>query len=341
MTNVTQQVNETSFSSLDLRDFTVRSMRAVGASQTDAEYMAHHLLASELAGHPSHGLRRLPEYVDRAADGTTNAAARATIEKDTGALVTLNGNRTHGHFALRDATVLAVQRAKDHGISAVTVRNSDFAGRFAPFCEEAAEAGVITLVFGNNNGSLQSVLPPGGTQPRLSTNPIAAGIPRAQAPHMVIDFATSAVASGRLHFEKDSGTEVPGEWTGAGGHLKPFGGFKGFGLALLVEALGGALSGSQTVSARESEQAQGTLIIALDVAQLRDLDDYTAQVEEFIAHVKDTELEPGARPVRAPGENAPTAEQLAEDTTLSLNSTTVSDLRRIAQELGVELPQSL
>ena len=341
MTNETQQATGTAFGSRQLHDFTVRCMVAVGASQTDAEYMARHLLASELAGHPSHGLRRLPEYVDRAAEGTTNAAARATIEKDSGALVAMNGHRTHGHFALRDATALAVQRAKDHGISAVSVRNSDFAGRFAPFCEDAAAAGVITMIFGNNNGSLQSVLPPGGTQPRLSTNPIAAGVPRAQAPHMVIDFATSAVASGRLHLEKDSGKDTPDEWTGAGGHLKPFGGFKGFGLALLVEALGGALSGSDTVSKRESEQAQGTLIIAIDVAQLRDLEDYTAQVEEFIAHVKDTELEDGAKPVRAPGENAPTEEELAEDTVITLNDATTQNLYRIAEKLSVEAPRTM
>lgn len=341
MANETQQVHGTAFGSKELQEFIVHSMEAVGASQTDAEYMARHLVASELAGHASHGLRRLPEYLGRATDGTTNAAARATIEKDAGALVAMNGNRTHGHFALRDATTLAIQRAKDYGISAVSVRNSDFAGRFAPFCEDAAEQGVITLIFGNNNGSLQSVLPPGGTQPRLSTNPIAAGVPRAQAPHMVIDFATSAVASGRLHYEKDSGAQTPQDWTGAGGHLLPFGGFKGFGLALLVEALGGALSGSDTVSTRESEQAQGTLIIAIDVAQLRDLHEYTAQVEEFIAHVKDVELEAGASPVRAPGENAPSAEQLAEDTVITLNEVTVQNLVRIAQNVGIEVPQAL
>jgi len=340
MTDSTRQASETAFGSLELRDFIERSMQGVGASAEDSAYMARHLLASELAGHPSHGLRRLPEYVDRAIAGITNAAAKSTIEKDLGAMVALNGNRTHGHFALRDATQLAVQRAKIHGISAVAVRNSDFAGRFAPFCEDAAEQGVITLVFGNNNGSLQSVLPPGGTQPRLSTNPIAAGVPRAMAPHLVLDFATSEVASGWLHFEMDNSGNAPESWTGPGGHLKAFGGFKGFGLGLLVEALGGALSGSETVSDRESEEAQGTLIIALDVAQLRDLDDYTSQVEEFIAHVKSSELEPGARPIRAPGESAPSAQMLAEDTEIRLNAMTTGQLHRIAQRVGIEPPAS-
>lgn len=339
MKNQIQTVREVAFNMAALRGFTIQCMSAVGANQTDAHYMAHQLLSAEIGGHASHGLRKLPEFINRALEGNVNPAASATIEKDTGALVGMNGNRAHGHFALRDATALAVERAKVHGISAVSVRDSDFAGRFAPFCEAAAEAGVVTLIFGNNNGSLQSMLPPGGTQPRLSTNPIAAGVPRARAPHLVIDFATSQVASSRMHFEREGGLETPQEWVGADGHLKPFGGFKGFGLALLVEALGGALSGSNTVSARESKQAQGTLIIALEVAQMRDLNDYTAQVEEFIAHVKSAEPESGASPVRAPGENTPTSEQLASVKSIRLRDSTAQNLEQIARKLGIPAPQ--
>lgn len=213
-------------SSLDLSQFIMRCMRAVGANDVDAQYMADQLISSERAGHPSHGLRRLPEYVQRALDGVSNPSAQTSIEKDAGALVAMNAHRTCGHFALRDAMTLAIARAEEHGISAVTVRDSDFAGRLAPFCEQAAEAGKVSLIYGNNNGSLQTVLPPGGVEPKLSTNPLAAGVPRAQAPHMVIDFATSVVASGRLQEEKDIGTVVPDEWVGAGGYHKPFGGFK-------------------------------------------------------------------------------------------------------------------
>lgn len=341
MSNPNQPAPEVAIETTQLRDFTIECMRAVGASQADAQYMAQQLLSAEVGGHASHGLRKLPEYIDRALEGNVNPAAKASIEKDAGALLTMNGNRTHGHFALRDAMALAVQRAKAHGISAVSVRDSDFAGRFAPFCEEAAGSGVVTLIFGNNNGSLQSMLPPGGTQPRLSTNPIAAGVPRAQAPHMVIDFATSQVASSRLHFDREGGVETPEDWVGVDGHLKPFGGFKGFGLALLVEALGGALSGSDTVSARESKQAQGTLIIALDVAQLRDLNDYTAQIEEFISHVKNTELESDASPVRAPGENTPTADQLAAVTVVRLRESTALNLERVARKLDIAALQAL
>ena len=250
----------------------------------------------------------------------------------------MDGQRNWGHIALRDGMELAIAKARQHGISAVTVRNCDFAGRFAPFCERAAEAGMASMIFGNDNGSLQSVLPPGAVEPRLSTNPIGMGVPRANAPHLVLDFATSTVASGRLHEEKERGNAPQQDWVGAGGALKTFGGFKGFGLALMVEALGGALSGSDTVSAKDSEQGQGALLIAIDIAQLRDIDEYTAQVEEFTAWVKGAEREPGAGPLRVPGENAPGSEALDTDTAITLNPNTCQQLDRIAGELGLPAP---
>ena len=324
-----------------LHEMVLKAMSAVGASAQDAAYMADQLIDSELAQHPSHGMRRLPEDVDRALSGYAKPAALASIELDTGSLLRINANGTYGHLALRDATALAITRAKAYGISAVAVRNSEYAGRLAPFCEEAAQAGVATLIFGNNNGAGQVVVPPGGTRARLSTNPIAAGVPRARSPHLVIDFATSSVASGRLAEERDRGTELPEEWVTPDGLLKPFGGFKGFGLSLLVEALGGALSGSATVSERTSADAQGTLIIGIDVAQLRELDDFTAQVEEFIAHVKSAEPAEGGEPIRVPGEGrVPTGDDPYQST-ITVNARTWSELERIATALRLPMPEAL
>lgn len=316
-------------------------MIAVGANETDAAYMADQLIDSELANHPSHGMRRLPEYVDRALNGFAQPGAQTVIEHDAGSLVRMNGNGTYGHFALRDATALAVERAKANGIAAVTVRNSEYAGRLAPFCEEAATAGVATLLFGNNNGAGQVVVPPGGTQARLSTNPIAAGVPRHSAPHLVIDFATSTVAGGRLAEERDRGTVLPEEWVNQSGLLKPFGGFKGFGLGLLVEALGGALSGSETVSARKTADHQGTLIIAIDVAQLRELDDFTAQVEEFITHVKSGDPEDGSGPLRVPGEASVAGDADQQSRSVEVNAKTWAELGRIAAALELTMPEAL
>lgn len=325
----------------DLHGFVVRAMAAVGACGLDATYMADQLLSSELANHPSHGMRRLPEYVDRALEGFAKPGAQSSIELDTGSLVRINGNETYGHFALRDATALAVARAKANGIAAVAVRNSEYAGRLAPFCEEAANAGVATLIFANNNGAGQIVVPPGGTQARLSTNPIAAGVPRNRAPHLVIDFATSTVASGRLAEERDRGTELPAEWVNPEGLLTPFGGFKGFGLSLLVEALGGALSSSETVSDRKTEDHQGTLIIAIDIGQLRELGGFTAQVEEFIAYAKSSAPTNGSCQIRVPGEGSSPVDGNPRESLVGVNAKTWVMLGRTAAQLGLQMPEAV
>ena len=115
------------------------------------------------------------------------------------------------------------------GLRGIAVYNSQFAGRISFFCEEAADAGVATLFFVNDSGSGHDVAPPGGTDGRISTNPIAAGVPRAKAPHLVLDIATSTVAMGRLSEWRDRGEVIPAEWVTPTGVLKPFGGFKGFG----------------------------------------------------------------------------------------------------------------
>ncbi|MFC9935937.1 Ldh family oxidoreductase [Glutamicibacter sp. NPDC127525] len=117
--------------------------------------------------------------------------------------------------------------------------------------------------------------------------------------------------------------------------------FKGFGLGLLVEALGGALSGSQTVSERKTADHQGTLIIAIDVAQLRDLEEYTAQVEEFISYVKGSELQDDTEPIRVPGEREPSPAQIEAATAITLNLKTWENMQCVAVALEVEMPTEM
>lgn len=322
----------------DLQQFTRDAFLAVGTPKVDADYLAQQIIDCEHAGHRSHGMRRVPEYVNRALLGHAKPAAENTIEVDRGALVRLNANEGYGQIALRDATDLAIARAQEHGIAAIALHNKEYAGRMAPYCEQAADAGVATVMFVNDNGTVQAVAPPGGTEPRMSTNPIAAGVPRAQAPHLVVDFATSAVAQGRLAEERDRGTVLPDEWVTPEGHLRPFGGFKGFGLSLIAEALGGALTTGDTVSERQTAEHQGTLIIALDVGQLRDLSEFTAQVEDFIRYVKETPLAAGASPIRMPGERA--LADASADAAIEVNAATWAKLAGIAAELGLEMPRA-
>lgn len=315
--------------------FAVDALEAVGTRAEDAKEMARQIVDSEASGHESHGMRRLAEYVDRAQRGLAVPNNQTSIELDTGSLVRIHGDHGFGHVVLHKATKLAVQRAKQHGVACVAVRESEAAGRLAPFCDYAADQGIATVMFVNDSGAGQVVAPPGGTEARLSTNPIAAGVPRSAGPNLVIDIATSAVAMGRVSEERDRGTDLPEEWVGASGHLRPFGGIKGFALALIAEALAGGLTGAGTVRPDPGPERQGVLLLAIDVARFGNLCDFTSAVESFAEYVKDTPLENGADPIRLPGEGAAqTAKQRRRDG-IPVRGFTWEQLRQLAAELDI------
>ena len=320
----------------ELQRFTAQALAAVGMREDDAGEMASQIVGSELAGHESHGLRRLPEYIGRARSGETDPAARPEVDIDRGALSRIDGRRGFGHLVVRQATQRAVDGAKSHGIAAVSVHNSDFAGRLSHFCEAAAEQGVATLVFVNTGGAHRAVSVPGGTEARFSTNPIAAGFPRSQAPHFVLDIATSAVALGRLAEWRDRGEEIPTDWVTPAGLLQPFGGHKGFGLAMVAEALAGALSTAGTPSDKEEDEEQGVLIIAIDVAGLRPLDEFTAEADTFLRFIADTPVSEGYTKTRIPGESsaATTAIRSREGTPIQRHAWEAA--QTLAEELGIE-----
>lgn len=320
----------------ELERFTRQALAAVGMREDDAREMAGQIVGSELAGHESHGMRRLPEYIRRAQDGTTDPAALPEVDIDRGALARIDGRRGFGHLVVRQATQRAVERAKVDGIAAVSVHNSDFAGRLSHFCEEAAQQGVATLVFVNTGGAHRAVSVPGGTEARFSTNPIAAGFPRSQAPHFVLDIATSSVALGRLSEWRDRGEEIPQEWVTPAGLLQPFGGHKGFGLAMVAEALAGALSTAGTPSEKEEDEEQGVLVIAIDVAGLRPLEEFTAETDTFLRFIADTPVAQGYEPTRIPGESSAATTEVRRREGTPVQRHAWESAQELARELGIE-----
>jgi LDH2 family malate/lactate/ureidoglycolate dehydrogenase len=323
----------------ELRRFGTAVVSQMGAAPADAAFVADVIVASDLAGHESHGMRRLPEYVDRWRSGRLDAAARPVVELDAGAVVRLHGRRAFGHVAVRDQTDLAVARAREHGVAAVALYRANHAGRYADFCERAAAAGAAILFFVNDAGGEQDVAPPGGLEPRLATNPIAAGVPRERSPHLVLDMATSVIARGRLAEWTDRNEPIPAEWVTPSGAIRPAAGYKGFGLALVVEALAGALTGAGTVSAHPPNDDQGVLAIAIDVGRLRPLDAFAREVDAMLGYVRSVPLEDGAEPVRAPGESgARTAVERAERG-VPVQPFTWARLLRLARDLDVPPPE--
>jgi LDH2 family malate/lactate/ureidoglycolate dehydrogenase len=316
----------------ELEQLCTAVLTAIGMVAADAAFMAGIVVAADRAGHPSCGVRQLPGYVARWRTGRVDPAAVPVVDLDAGAVLRVDGRDAFGHLALRTVIDLACDRAGRHGIAAVALRRAGHVGRLADFCARGAARGMVVVLFANDAGGFQDVAPPGGLLPRLATNPLALGVPRSEAPHLVVDLATSVVARGRLDEERDRGAAIPAGWLTAAGALRPFGGVKGFGLALVVEALAGALTGAGTVRDTPDHDDQGVLAIAIDVARLRPLDGFTAEVDRFLAYVTDVPLEPGAAPVRVPGDTTP-----ADRVTIARH--TWEALGRVADDLGIARPR--
>ena len=224
---------------------------AAGVPAKSAEKTARAIVTSDVWGNPSHGLMRLPFYLQRITMGGVNAEATLKVISERGAITSLDGEDGLGHWQVWDAAELGVVKAKEFGISLVSVKNSSHCGALGVYLYPALDAGQIAMIFTNGPAVMPAV---GGNAPLLSTSPIASGIP--SKPPMIIDLSTSAVARGKIASAAKAGGSIPEGWAvnaqgepitdakeALMGMLAPLGGAKGFALGLMVESLSAGLSG--------------------------------------------------------------------------------------------------
>jgi uncharacterized oxidoreductase len=195
-------------------------------------------------------------------------------------------------------------------------------------------------MFFNLSGGYKAVAPPGGIEARIATNPLAAGVPQADGPNIVIDMATSAVAEGRLNDSKERNIEVDSDWVNKNGTLVSMGGVKGFALAVMIEALAGSLSGAGTVGNEVVDYRQGVFAIGIDIEKLRPLADFEADVTKFVEYLKDTPLEPGAGPITMPGERTAINKAKRLSNGIPIHNAIWAKLEVLAEELNVDLPST-
>jgi uncharacterized oxidoreductase len=285
----------------DLERLATALLVASGAPPAAARTTAELLVRADLAGHGSHGVRLVPPYCEACRAGTIDPAATPTIERDHGSTVCLDGNRALGQVAGFAAVDLAVERAREHGVAIVTMRRSGHLGRLADYVARAADAGMIAVLAANDSGANQVVAPHGSGEGRLATNPIAVGIPRQEPPHLVLDMATSVVSHGTLELEQLVGAPTPAGWTAPTDALLPLGGPKGTGLALVVDVLGGMLSGAGFSTTETGHDYQGVWLLALDPERFLPPGRLEADVEQLITYVQSASPLYG-REVLVPGE---------------------------------------
>ncbi|MCU1493646.1 MAG: dehydrogenase [Acidimicrobiaceae bacterium] len=272
-------------------------LTALGAPKEVASAVAESLVLSNLMGHDSHGIVRLIQYSGWVRDGQIQPAALPEVVTRKGATAVVDGAWGFGQPAARLATDLAVERARDQGIAAVTIKSCNHIGRLGEYVATLADAGMMGMAFCNAG---PVVAPFGGAGRVMGTNPFAWGVPRAGNASVVLDFATANVAEGKLNIARSEGrTVAPGSIVDrdgkpsiepndfyAGGALLPFGAHKGSGMSMLIELTGGLLSGMGAACAANYKGGNGTLVLAVDVSSFADLEGFLVEVEDFCRDAK-------------------------------------------------------
>jgi hydroxycarboxylate dehydrogenase B len=337
-------------------------LAAAGCDPPEAGRIATDLVEANLTGHDSHGVVRVPRYLDWLRAGFVRAGQRATVVTDGGAFALLDGQRGFGQTVAADAVALGVRRARAHGSCVVALRNAGHVGRVGRYAETALAAGLLSVHFVNVAGS-PLVAPFGAVERRLSTAPVAIGVPLPGRP-VVLDFATSLVAEGKVQVASYGGAPLPpdaligpdarrsgdprvlyGDFgpsdlrsaANGTGAIRAFGEHKGSGLALMCELLAGAFTGGGCAGPgpEGTGLSNGMLSIYLSPDHFGTRDAFDRLGREYLDWVLAARPIDPARPVLAPGdpEAACRAERTA--TGVPLPAGTWAALRRAAAKLGV------
>lgn len=304
-----------------LSEFVTQIFIAAGSAEAQSRAVADHLVDANLKGHDSHGVGMIPAYVANIRNGLLQPAARAEVVRDKGAVLLVDGGMGFGQVVGQQATDLALERVKETGVVCAGVRNCHHLGRIGAYGERCGEAGYVSVHFVNVVGHPPQVSPYGGRERRMTTNPFCCVVPRPDREPLVLDMATSAIALGKVRVAHMKGEAVPDgalldhaglPTTDAGvmfsdppGSLGPFGGHKGYGLAVMCELLGGALAGEWTAqpgNSRDNTIVNHMLMFVLDPAAFGGLQRFHDEVQEMVAYLHSTTPASGFDRVRVPGE---------------------------------------
>jgi uncharacterized oxidoreductase len=348
------------FSHARLRDLATHLLVAAGAAEADARIVADHLVDANLAGHDSHGVGMLPQYVRAIRAGVLDPRAHASIEDRGGAVVAADGRRGFGQVVAREAIAAGIERAGTTGVALVALRNAFHVGRVGTYGEQAAAAGFASVHFANVVGHGPVVAPFGGSDARLSTNPVCVTVPAAGGkPPLVLDFATSALALGKVRVAMNRGEKVPpgvlvdaqGRATtdprvmfdGPRGAILPFGLHKGYGLALACELLAGAFTGGgtlPTVAPETDRIANNMLSFVVDPGRLPGADDLGREMAAAIDHVKASPPADASAPVLVAGEPERAWRVRREAGGIPVERATWDEIRAAGASVGLELDEA-
>jgi len=324
-------------------------MLAAGCKRDEAATIARRLVDSNLVGHDSHGVMRVGKYLEwmRAGWVKPNQAPTVVFESDTIAIV--DGNRGFGQVVGEYAGKLGTRKAAKIGIALVGLRNCGHLGRVGDWAELAAAQGQVSLHFLNTSGA-QRVAPFGGSDRRLSTNPITIGIPVARGEPVIVDMTTSMAAEGKLMVALNRGERVPEGWIidkrgrpttepkefYDGGALLTVGAHKGSALSIVTDLLAGAISTGRSSDPQDTVLRNNMLSIYIAPAVYDPQGAVAAEITRFLDWVRASPPTRPDAPVLLPGEIERRTRSERERLGIPLDEKTYADLMAAAASVGLD-----
>jgi uncharacterized oxidoreductase len=312
------------FSDQRLKEIGFSIFKSAGVPEDEAKIVSEALVRANLAGHDSHGVIRISQYVDMLLKEMIKPGMGIEILHETPTTAVIDGRWGFGQVVAAKAMEIAIAKARESYLGAVTARRSNHVGRIGDYAEMAAREGMIGMVTVNNHGAGLLVAPWGGRERRLSTNPISFAFPTGEGEPVVLDITTSIAAEGKVRVKRNRGERLPEGWIidhegkpstnpddlygtkdQPPGALLPMGGqvgYKGFGLSVVVDVLSGALSGAGCSGTPGSRLGNSIFTLAINIEGFTSGEEFKSEVDRFIRFIKSCPLAPGFDEILMPGE---------------------------------------
>ena len=342
------------FTEAELTQICHQIQHAVGVPEPQAAIVSQTMVESNLAGHDSHGVIQLPQYVLGIQNGTTFPRAEIEIERESKTTTVINGNWGVGPVIATKAMDLAVEKARHADVGCVAVHRCNEVLRLGGYGPIATDQQMMATLYANDHGAGRCVAPFGGIEGRSSTNPIVYAIPTLREP-ILLDMSTSVVAAGKVRLQGHRQQPTSEGWliNAAGkpttdvndfygpppGALLPFGGIaahKGFGLNIVTDILAGALSGAGCSRKGTERSGNGLLITVINISSLIDFGDFCAEVERFVDFVKSSSKADGVSEILSPGERGVRERENREREGIFIEDGTWSQICALGSDLGID-----
>lgn len=323
-----------------------------GMDQPNATLLADSLVYADLGGIHSHGVLRVPEYVQKLTLEGVNPRGRPRVVRDSGACLVVDGDNSMGQIGAHFTIERVIERAKTTGIAAAGIRGSNHCGAMAYFAAQALDHDMIGLATTN---ALPTMAPWGGTERILGINPLAIAIPAGEEYPILYDAAFSGSSHGKIRVYQQKGLTLPEGWAldrqgrpttdpalAIDGLLAPIGGFKGTGLAMIMGILSSMLSGASygtelgNMEDGPKPGQDGHFVAAIRVEAFEEIDRFKARVDKAIRQIRQCRLAADFNRIYAPGEKEFLNRAAYRRDGIPLNTVTLTDLGNTAHKLNIK-----